>query len=471
MKKVHLFLFLFMFSVVVAFPVQNWKAKFDTEFNNTKDAYWLGLSTSLNSNNYYYLGYGIDATTAMYKATGNVYYLDKALGYIQNVITRAKVSNATNFPDSDYKDGYKGWVCLTQGSVLNEEVALYESMMWRYVTRLLFVIKNTSTLYNNPTYRSQFDTILAFTETHIWDKWYNRGSNQEWIYRSRTHMRSHWGFIALDLYKVSSNATRKAQYQTVYTNINNALRSNMINVNVNSYFWNQTWDSTGVAPIIQDTSHGNNVIAYIVESYERGNYWTREDMVKYINTLKTIIYNGVNHDFADFVNGTYGAFEGKLDTGRFQADGWVKLGKYHREIQDIYEYVIINNPTAVTSASQFAQLYANMALNEKEFNELFIAPAKPVTPFPANNATGVSRNVSLTWGWSANTIAPYYGVYFGTAPNPPYKGTIDQLPGSGREYIPGLLLPNTRYYWRIVCLGANNMVTLGDVWTFVTGAN
>ena len=83
---------------------------------------------------------------------------------------------------------------------------------------------------------------------------------------------------------------------------------------------------------------------------------------------------------------------------------------------------------------------------------------------PDDNATNVSSTTGLEW--SATEGATSYHVYFGTDAIPDageYRGEI-----SATSYDPGLLEPETTYYWRIDSKNASGEVTTGDVWYFTT---
>ena len=190
-----------------------WEAKFLKIWNYEHEQEYHDWGESGNSRWHYFLGYAIDGNTAMYEATCNTKYLDRALHYVNDVVESAEVSSS--LPNSQYKDSYLAWQAVDEPDVNGEEEPLYESYMWRYVTKLLRVIRQNPHLYNDPAYRSQYDSLLDFAEINIFEKWYSRDPSN--IYRSRTHMASHWAYIALDLLLLSDDATRKAWYQEVLT--------------------------------------------------------------------------------------------------------------------------------------------------------------------------------------------------------------------------------------------------------------
>ena len=87
-------------------------------------------------------------------------------------------------------------------------------------------------------------------------------------------------------------------------------------------------------------------------------------------------------------------------------------------------------------------------------------PGAPVVPSPANTATGVSTNPTLSWSASGATS---YDVAFGSTNPPP---TVVSG-ASGASYAPPALTNATTYFWRIVARNASGSTT-GAVWSFTT---
>jgi hypothetical protein len=231
---------------------------------------------------------------------------------------------------------------------------LWESYCWRYVTRTLRVIRETPALYSNPTYRSQYDRLLAFTERNIFEKWYKRGANAN-IYRSRTHMAAHWAFIALDLSRMTADATKRALYLQVLNNINRDLPNSTSSLRQQmrpnpkssaAYFWSDVWGSTSQPG--QDVAHGNGVMAYLVEANQAGVEWTNDDMRKFVATLTAAVWPSTGK-YANYVNGS--------GTGNgWYTDGWIKLGRYDANLQRRIEGL---------NVGRTIQLYGNGALNAR----------------------------------------------------------------------------------------------------------
>lgn len=331
--------------------VADWEKLFLNIWSSTHTNDWLPRSLSLDSYQFYNLGYAIDGNTAMYRATGKTQYLDRALLYVNNMVKNAKVSSSLS--TSRYKDSYLGWTSKESGT-LGQEVPLWESYCWRYVTRMLRVIRETPTLYSNPTYRSQYDRLLAFTERNIFEKWYKRNANNN-VYRGRTHMAAHWAYIAMDLARMTTDSTKKALYQTVYTNINRRLPNYASSMrqqlkphpkNPAAYYWSAVWGSTALPG--QDCPHGNGVISYIAEAHDAGIEFTNDDMRKFIATLTTVVWPTTGK-YANFVDGS------GLGGGWF-SDGWMKLGRYDANLQRRLE---------VHNVGRTVQFYGNGALNAR----------------------------------------------------------------------------------------------------------
>jgi hypothetical protein len=332
-------------------PVSHWAQAFLVTWNDELRMS-VPLSTSGDSWDQYQLSYPVDSNTAMFRATGETRYLDRALLYVDNVVAKARVSSS--FSTSQYRDRYLGWI--SKSSDLDTpgiEAPLYESYFWRYATTMLRAMRQTPAVYDDPRYRAEYDRLVGFAEVNIFDKWYQRGANDN-IYRSETHMASHWAMIALNLSVITTDPGRRARYRTVVDNIDlhlpnarSSLRQQLIRnpVNGSAYFWSEQWGSFRKPG--QDVSHGNGVMAYVVEAGGQGGNWTETDMARFGAVLTTVLQP---HD------GVYPAYvDGSGRDNGWIADGFVKLGRYSPAVQQWLEhYPEVND-----------QFFANMALNAK----------------------------------------------------------------------------------------------------------
>ncbi len=330
-------------------PVAHWTSVFlqswEYQYENS-----LPLSRSADSRDHYDLSYSVDSCTAMFRATGEKRYLDRALEFVENVAGSARPSSSLRA--SQFRDEYLGWASSSSGQG-GDEIPLYESYFWRYGTALLVTMRESPAIHGDPAYRARYDRLLAFAETHIFAKWYARGADKT-IYRERTHMAAHWALIGLNLSRITTDPARRGRYLEVVGNIDlhlpgsgaslrGQLRRNP--AEPTAYFWSDVWGSARRPG--QDVSHANGVMAYVVEARDRGRPWTDADMAGFSALLTTVIWPG-GTTYRAFVDGT-GA-----DNGWF-SDGFVKLGRYDTAVQlRLEQHHVVND--------QFA---ANMALNAR----------------------------------------------------------------------------------------------------------
>ena len=104
------------------------------------------------------------------------------------------------------------------------------------------------------------------------------------------------------------------------------------------------------------------------------------------------------------------------------------------------------------------------------FIDDFIVELIPVVPpscatghVPADLATDVVRNSTLTWTAAAGSPTSY-DIYFGTAPNAPFVGNQPNT-----SYTPATMAANTTYYWKVVPRNNNGPATSCVERSFTTG--
>jgi len=332
-----------------------WKGRFDS-VSAGEYSIALGKSQTADSFQYYNMSYYVDAFVSMFEATGNTsLYLDKVLTLVNNMINDSQLSSS--MPGSQFHDGYRGWITSDEG--LGNEQALDEFFVWRHVTRLLLAMRNNATVFANPTYKSQYDTILAFTEVNIWDKWYARGPNT-WMYRSVTHISCHIAIIAVHLRQMTLNTTRQQRCDTIRSNIESIGLPGYLPDNMRSkitaslgralagaYSWNSLWNNTSRPG--QDVDHGAAVIYFLCEmiDYNTG-VWNQTDVDRFQKTLTQLIMPPI----AAYVDGTGGPSTGWL------VDGWVKLGRFSVPAQQALD---------VWTHALGAQYFGAMCVNAKRW--------------------------------------------------------------------------------------------------------
>ena len=103
----------------------------------------------------------------------------------------------------------------------------------------------------------------------------------------------------------------------------------------------------------------------------------------------------------------------------------------------------------------------------------FSTPGAIGNPMPANGSTDVGMNTALSWtpADSAATHEIYFGKDEATVRNantgsPDYKGSKSL---GAESYDPGILEPETPYYWRVDEVDDQGNTSKGSVWSFTTG--
>lgn len=313
--------------------------------------FFIWSSTQYNVHDYYPLNYGIDALTNMYISTGDRYYLGEAIMLIENLINHSrKLSQIPEIKSKwDDLDEYKGWVSYDikddgeKPPYYQKEIALSESIVFRYVARLLYVMRKEG-LDKHRGYRRSFETIKSFSENHVWTKWYQR--NKSIIYRQRLHMASHWAFIAKYLFLLNEN-NFMPEMKGVYENIDSNgfpaglgkgrpeganLSEELELRNLNYSTWNGEEKQ-----VIQDTPHSNHVISYMINSESLGQGFDQKDIEKLISIFFEKVWDSEKANINDCFDGTSNcvSYPGKSNQ-RAIGDGWAKLGGYNQQINRIF---------------------------------------------------------------------------------------------------------------------------------------
>lgn len=327
------------------------------ELSKSGDAYqFMALRAYLGANN------------ALLKKRIQNDIIEYQLQLIENILSASSVSMQIKNNRYLYKDIYKGWVSYRDNGTKNSEVPLYESYSFFYIAQFLYIIKNNGWVEESSENITRWNIILAFIEQNIWTKWYQRcvqvkGNHYWYFLRGRTHMGSHWAGIAMYLNKLSENEVIKSQTEVLVNQYDCLLKRNL-KLKENGYVWNSTYDnvegtyaSAVSGDIIQDVSHGNHVVAYIIAAFELGNEnWSKEDINRLCYTLTEFVYDSHNNRFKDNVDGSDD--ESRPGWGNFVGDGWVQLADYSEKVRSII--VEFQNSKQFQKYNQELQFTANL---------------------------------------------------------------------------------------------------------------
>lgn len=316
--------------------------KANKEYSNN-----LKRSRSGNAFDLMYLRSQLGANNALVGTDFSKEAINYQVQLISNIINSSEESRKIKNNHSPFKDSFYGWISKVKNRELNNEVPLYESYAFFYITEFLYYTKQNGWRSSSKQNEAWWNKTLDFVERNIWQKWYTRSvqnyrHNYSYFIRSRTHMGAHWAGIARYLSLLSKNQEINKQTAIVIKQYDSLLRRNLKIYN-NAYIWNSSYDNikntyalSSHQPIIQDVAHGNHVISYVVSAYELGGTsWTLMDLERFSNTLKIYVYDKENNIFRDNVDGSIDP--SARGRGNFVADGWVKLAKYDKELELVFE--------------------------------------------------------------------------------------------------------------------------------------
>ncbi|ETZ24552.1 hypothetical protein [Pedobacter sp. V48] len=334
-------------------------------------------STDGNTYNFLLLGYYLNANNMMYKSTNDISYLENNADVIKG-IRESGLQNPKNGNSASYRWTAKIKSNQSNYSKNNQEFILYEGYVFRYIAEYYYLV---SKLPN----KSGLEVDVDFIKADFF-KWYKLSmssfGDDSLLQSLRTHMGSHWATLAMYLYILDNNDADKIIYKKVYSKYSNSLRANLKVVDLDGkkgYIWNSTWDkpftkylvdkSKKTKSEIQDVSHGNHIVQFVLDSYELHlNDWSLTDIQYFANTLKYRIWDDNLNKFSDNVDGTslVGKYKG---SGWKQSDGWMKLMMYDRTLYPIYKKFYLKNASIIDSSSLNLQFYSNFTKYENKFGK------------------------------------------------------------------------------------------------------
>jgi phosphatidylserine/phosphatidylglycerophosphate/cardiolipin synthase-like enzyme len=143
--------------------------------------------------------------------------------------------------------------------------------------------------------------------------------------------------------------------------------------------------------------------------------------------------------------------------------------------QQEHNYFTTKNAIFLWFAAQFERMWNNTN-TAREIETVPFAPLPPDAPsykLPASGGSVTTLTPTLTW--YAGLWAHNYDIYLGTSSTPPLLAANVNLGPSATstsyvKYTTPQLLPNTKYYWRIVSKTMANLSATGSLWAFTTPA-
>lgn len=333
------------------------KAKTTSKYYNEKR--YTALSTSKNTYNFMALGYYINANNNMYLKTKDKSFLEANLDIIKPILIDESSSNYLN-------DNWKMNVEKSnQNSSSNgKDHSISEAYFFRYVGEYLDILKS------NNIYKEYHSKIFKGIKSSFY-KWKNKSFKQygdySLLFHQRIHIGANWAIVALYLNKFDGK--NNSDYKDFYTLFDKQLQKTLVlkqSGGLNYYVWNMNYPEKFTKflqsikkdnLIIQDVSHGNHVVLYLIKAKELNNKtWTNFNFQYLSNTLKLKIL--VANSIKDNVDGS--STPSLKNTGWKISDGWLKLIYKDNSLEPLFEKSLKNYQSNIKNSSlelQFKSIY------------------------------------------------------------------------------------------------------------------
>lgn len=347
----------------VFFGQQNEVSKYNTDLR-TSTKYSLQkmevISKSKNTYEFMSLGYFINANNNMYLKTKDKKYIDDNIAIIKPILIDVNSNTA-------YQKN--GWIMNVgkhnqNASVNGQEHLISEGYFFRYVGEFLDIISNNN-LYKD--YQNSIFKGLKYSFTKWKDRSFNKYNDYSLLFHQRLHTGANWATVALYLNKYDSK--NRSTYLAFINQFDNQLNKALQLKEENGkkyYIWNSTYPERFCAilkgiknynPVIQDVSHGNHVVLYLLKAKELNNTnWKGFNFSYLVNTLEIKILK--NNSIADNVDGS--SSNTVKNTGWKISDGWMKLIYIDNNLYPLFQKSLHNYQSIIKSSfleTQFNSIY------------------------------------------------------------------------------------------------------------------
>lgn len=342
---------------------QDQKSKiFDTEIKSNKKYSFdkiQSFSKNKNAYNFMALGYFLNANNNMYLKTGDKTYLNNNLIIISPIL----IDNS----DSNYsKNNWKMTVSKSNQNykVNGQEHLISEGYFFRYVGEFLDIISK------NNLYKDSQNSIcngLKYSFSKWKDKSFAQYNDYSLLFHQRLHTGANWAIVALYLNKYDSKNSNT--YMTFVNQFDEQLHKALqlkVENGQKYYFWNSNYPEkfcsalkniTNYKTEIQDVSHGNHIVLYLIKAKELNNKnWENFNFNYLSNTLKLKILK--TDGIADNIDGS--SSDSVKNTGWKISDGWMKLIYFDKSLYPLFERSLSNYQSIIKTSfleSQFNSIY------------------------------------------------------------------------------------------------------------------
>ncbi len=283
---------------------------------------------------YYEFQYVLMGTLAMYEATGDEVYLERALTWMETMITKATIKD---------KDGYLNWGGPWENSGYTSSSIAYQLEDLQGSTELA---RLADLVLNDPQLNAKFGAraqkVYDFVDKQIIEKWQKRGMDTWMVNKITDESITFSDKIVLYLRILLHMNEVDGKYEDMITKLAQGFKDRFESYDHNSIIWaygigyGDLYDS-------DDTSHSNRHAYAVTDLYNYGYVFDEADLLGLSNLITKVVYqpkNGVPY-FVNFLSGddlAEGYYEKYGLGGMGQIyHGWVTLGQHNGEVQRIMD--------------------------------------------------------------------------------------------------------------------------------------
>lgn len=320
----------------------------------------LKYSKSNNSYNFMAIGYFFDANNIMYQKTKDKKYLEANWQVYNSLFNKSQ--NKKSYYNSKWSINVNKSHSSANFNGMGSLV--YEGYFFRYLANFYDILKKNN-LYENT--REDILEALVYTFNRWSKPSVKRYGDETNMYHQRLHIGSHWATVAMILHKY----TNEKKYLTFYNDFNYQLKKALYKVTVNNlscYQWYSTYpekftnglkQNLNYQKALQDVSHGNHVIQYVIDSYNQGyGSWNKTDLQYFANTAKSILWSDNSKSFSALLNGKGSDDTDLKDAGIKLSDGWMKLMQIDPSLKNIFIQYYNSNKSKIINRFQGLQTLA-----------------------------------------------------------------------------------------------------------------
>ncbi|WP_334126839.1 hypothetical protein, partial [Empedobacter brevis] len=201
------------------------------------------------------------------------------------------------------------------------------------------------------------------------DRSFEKYDDYSLLFHQRLHTGANWGIVAMYLKKYDNKNSK--MYSTYINQFDDQLEKALILKTEGGkkyYTWNSTYPEKfckglikikNYKPVIQDVSHGNHVVLYLLKAKELNNTnWKDFNFTYLSNTLKLKI---LKDDYiSDNVDGTNTNDKNLSGSGWKISDGWLKLIYKDKTLSPLFQSSLSNYQNKINGSfleSQFNSIY------------------------------------------------------------------------------------------------------------------